>query len=160
MTNWALLLARLTLAACCLPGAIARLLNPSGFAALLATKGMPYPQAVAAFCVVAEAFGPVAVALGFAPRFAASVLIGSLVITTATFHRFWEFAGAARQPEQAMFIGGFAMVAGLVFYAVSGPGDWSWQALWNRGTSSKKKQQRSRSAGPRASGRQEAAQPT
>jgi len=55
---------------------------------LLATKGMPYPQAVAAFCVVAEAFGPVAVALGFAPRFAASVLIGSLVITTATFHRF------------------------------------------------------------------------
>jgi len=55
-----------------------------------------------------------------------------------------------------MFIGGFAMIAGLVFYAVSGPGDWSWQALWNRAGSSKKKKPRSRSAAARAPGRQAA----
>ena len=53
------------------------------------------------------------------------------------------------------------MIAGLVFYAVSGPGDWSWQALWSRAGSSTKKQPRSRASGARVPARQQqAAQPS
>jgi putative oxidoreductase len=152
VTNWVLLLGRLIVAACVLPPAIKRLSNVSGFSFQLALAEMPYPTVVATAVVVAEIFGPIALVLGLAPRAAAGVLVAATVVTTGTLHRFWEVGGAlARQAEQAIFIGNASLVAGLLFYAVSGPGAWSWQALWRRPEPPKpvKKQPRPRAAKPR-----------
>ena len=132
MANWALLFARLTIAGCLVPAAIAHVSNISGFALSLWMKRMPAPNAVATACVMAEVFGALALVLGVAPRVTASVIVGSLVVTTGTLHRFWDVVGAARGAEQAIFVGNLAIVAGLGYYAVTGPGEWSWRAFWAR----------------------------
>ncbi|MBJ6125830.1 DoxX family protein [Microvirga splendida] len=128
--NGVLLLNRLLLAGCFLPAAIGRATNISGFAATLTMKGMPYADVVATLVVLAEVFGPLALVLGLAPRLSTSALIAALVITTGTLHRFWDYGGLTRQAEQAVFLSHLGVLAGLLFYALTGPGAWSWQALW------------------------------
>jgi uncharacterized membrane protein YphA (DoxX/SURF4 family) len=127
-----LLAGRLILAASLVPVAIARATNVSGFGLQLWMKGMPYPTAVASGVVVAELIGPIALVLGLAPRLTASALIGTTVITTGILHRFWDLAGVARQAEQALFLAHAGLIAGLLFYAIAGPGGWSLTALWRR----------------------------
>jgi putative oxidoreductase len=128
--DWTLLLARLAMAACLLPSAIAHVSNVSGLALSLWMKGMPFSHGVATACAIGELFGALALALGLAPRLTVSALASSLVITTGTLHRFWDVPGSARALEQAVFLGNAAMLAALAFYVVSGPGAWSWQAFW------------------------------
>jgi putative oxidoreductase len=150
--NGVLLLARLMMASCFIPAAVTRVSNISGFSYQLWVKGMPYPSAVAAAVAVIEVFGPLALVLGFAPRLTASVLVGATVITTGTLHRFWEVVGPSRDVEQALFVGHLGLVAGLLFYAVSGPGAWSWQTWWKgprETVKPAKKPARSRSSKPR-----------
>ena len=136
--NGILLLNRLLLAGCFLPAAIGRITNISGFAATLTMKGVPYGDVVATLIVLAEVFGPLALIFGLAPRLSASVLIGALVLTTGTLHRFWDYGGLNRQAEQALFLSHLGVLAGLIFYALTGPGAWSWQAWW-RGLNGKAK---------------------
>lgn len=131
MKDWVLLGARLTLAACLLPTATAHVFNLSGLALSFWMKGMPLSHGVAAACATAELFGVLALALGLAPRLTVSAVAASLVITTGTLHRFWDVAGPGRALEQAAFVAGAAMLAGLALYAVTGPGAWSWQGFWN-----------------------------
>ena len=138
MKDGALLPGRLILAASLVPEAVARATNVSGFGLQLWMKGMPYPTAVASGVVVAELIGPIALVLGLAPRLTASALIGTTVITTGILHRFWDLAGVARQTEQALFLAHAGLVAGLLFYAVAGPGAWSFKALWSRGAAKPK----------------------
>ena len=138
MTNGVLLAGRLILATSLVPEAIARATNVSGFGLQLWIKGMHYPTAVASGVVVAELVGPVALVLGLAPRFTASALIATTVITTGILHRFWDVAGPARQAEQALFLAHAGIIAGLLFYAVAGPGVWSFKALWSRGAAKPK----------------------
>jgi uncharacterized membrane protein YphA (DoxX/SURF4 family) len=126
--NGVLLLNRLLLAGCFLPAAIGRVTNISGFAATL--TGMPYGDVVATLVVLAEVFGPLALIFGVAPRLSASALIAALVVTTGTLHRFWDYGGLTRQAEQAVFLSHLGVLAGLLFYGLSGPGAWSWQAWW------------------------------
>ena len=56
----ALLLARLAIAALFLPSGIAKLLNLGGFTAMLAGKGLPFPDLFALAGASAEVLGPVA----------------------------------------------------------------------------------------------------
>ena len=130
MTNGVLLLARLLMAACFIPTALAHAANISGFSLQLWMKGMPFATAVASAVTVAEFVGPLALALGLAQRLAASVLIGTTIVTTGTLHRFWEMVPAVQPMEQAVFLGHLGLVAGLLAYAVAGPGAWSWQGWW------------------------------
>jgi uncharacterized membrane protein YphA (DoxX/SURF4 family) len=132
VSDWTLLLGRLGMAACLLPAAISHLFNVSGLALSLWMKGMPFSHGVATACAMAEVFGALALVLGLAPRLTVSALACALVIVTGTLHRFWDVPGAARTLEQAIFVGNAATLAALAFYAVSGPGAWSWQAFWKR----------------------------
>jgi uncharacterized membrane protein YphA (DoxX/SURF4 family) len=149
----ALLAGRLILVGSLLPEAVARAANVSGFALQLWMKGMSYPTAVASAVVVAELMGSIALLLGVAPRFTASALIATTVVTTEILHRFWEVAGAARQAEQALFLAHAGLVAGLLFCAAAGAGAWSWHAWWRRDTAKTKsgarKKPRRRPAAPR-----------
>jgi putative oxidoreductase len=154
INDGALLAGRLLLAASFVPSTVARLSNVSGFAVTLASNGMPSPAIVAAVIALAELFGPIALALGLAPRLTAGVLAAASLTVTGTVHRFWLFAGPARAIEQTLFLVELAVVAALLFYAVSGPGAWSWQAWW-RGAfavsgSKTRKKPSSRPRAPRA----------
>jgi putative oxidoreductase len=132
VTDGVLLTARVIMAGCFMPVAITRLSNISGFSQELWFRGIPYSNAAAALVAVADLFGPAALIIGLAPRTSASVMISATVFTTATLDPFWNFAAPAREPEQAMFLANVGLVAGLLFYAVSGPGAWSWHAFWQK----------------------------
>lgn len=125
-----LLLGRILLAGCFVPSGLAKLSNISGFAVSLAAVGLPSPSMAATGCVLANVFGPLALILGIAPRLTAGALIVVTAVTTALLHRFWEYGGSLRQMEQATFLIHVGIIAGLLFYMVSGPGGWSWQGWW------------------------------
>src|ERR1700704_2141368 len=121
-----LLIGRLLMAALFLPSGISKLLGFSGFAASLATKGLPYPEALAAGAVAIEVLGPIALVLGFLPRWTAVILIAFVIMASATTHRYWEFAdAAARRAQEVNFFKNIGVIAGLLFYFVSGPGGWT-----------------------------------
>jgi putative oxidoreductase len=114
------------MAALFLPSGISKALGFSGFAASLATKGLPYPEVWAAAAIAIEVLGPIALALGFVPRLTALLLIAFVVMASGTTHRYWEFTeAAARRAQEVNFYKNVGIIAGLLFYFVSGPGTWS-----------------------------------
>ena len=121
----ALLLARLLVAALLLPGGINKLLNFSKFAASLATKGVPYSKLVAMLNVAVEVVGPIALIIGLWPLLTALALIALTLVTTWTTYRFGVFGAVFKQPQPVVLMKNLAVIAGLLFYAVSGPGAWS-----------------------------------
>ena len=121
----ALLVARLLIAALLLPSGIDKLLHFSRFAASLATKGVPYAKVVAALDVAVEVVGPLALIVGLWPMWTALVLLGFMAVTTWTTYRFSMFTAVFRQPQPVQLMKNLAVMAGLMFYSVSGPGAWS-----------------------------------
>jgi uncharacterized membrane protein YphA (DoxX/SURF4 family) len=152
MTNGVLLLARLMIAACFVPGAIAHATNVSGLAFHLTAKGVPDASIIAAVMAVTEVFGPLLLVVGVAPRVTAGALVLVTVISTGVLHRFWEMVGPFRDAEQALFVSQLGLMGGLMLYAIAGPGAWSWQALWRSSPASArpaKKSASSKKARPR-----------
>jgi putative oxidoreductase len=117
-----LLIARLAVAALFLPSGIAKLAGLSGFAAVLASKGVPFPELLALVGALAEVAGPVALLLGTAPRLTAVVLVAFTIVATLISHGFWDAPEAARKAQEIQFFKNLAIIGGLLFYFVSGPG--------------------------------------
>ena len=130
-----LLLARLLVAALFLPAGISKLLTFPGFTKSLADKGLPYPEYWAAAAVAVEVLGPIALAVGFLPRWTALALIAFVVVATATSHRYWEFQEPARRIQEVNFFKNIAILGGLLFYFVSGPGNWGWSPRFRKAKS-------------------------
>src|SRR5262245_61778495 len=121
-----LLLGRVFLAALFLPSGISKALGFGTFAASLSAKGLPYPEAWALAAIAIEVLGPIALILGVVPRWTALALIAFVIMATATTHRYWEFAdAAARRAQEISFYKNAGILAGLLFYFVSGAGAWS-----------------------------------
>jgi putative oxidoreductase len=131
MNDGILLLGRILMAALFLPSGISKLFDFAPFAASLAAKGLPIPEAIAAIAVLIEVLGPIALILGVYPRSTAWVLIAFVIMATATSHRFWEFDAEARRMQQINFFKNVGLIAGFLFYSVSGAGSWSWLG-WSR----------------------------
>jgi putative oxidoreductase len=62
--------------------------------------------------------------LGVFPRLTA-LLIAFTVVATVISHSFWTFPEAAQQAQQTQFFKNVAIIGGLLFYFVSGPGAYS-----------------------------------
>ena len=154
----ALLAARILLASSFIPPAATHVSNVSGLAASLTLKSMPSATIVAAAVTVAEVVGPALLVLGIAPRLTAGVLMGAVVITTGTLHRFWDMSGGARSLEQAIFMAQLGIAAALLLYFLSGPGRWSLRA-WMRGTETAKHAGRKKSSPQRSRPRSSRPQP-
>jgi putative oxidoreductase len=121
----ALLIGRLAVAALFLPAGIAKLSNLSGFTAMLASKGVPFPDLVAVAGVAVEVLGPVALILGVVPRVTALLLIAFTLVASLLSHGYWAFPEEARQAQQTQFFKNLAIVGGLLFYFASGAGAFS-----------------------------------
>jgi putative oxidoreductase len=121
-----LFVGRLLLATLFLPSGINKALGFAAFSASLAAKGLPYADGWAIAAVAIEVLGPIALILGVVPRWTALALIAFVIMATATTHRYWEFAdAAARRAQEINFYKNVGIVAGLLFYFVSGAGAWS-----------------------------------
>jgi len=101
-----------------------------GFAKYLGAQGVPYPEILAIVGVAIEVLVPIALILGIFPRLSALLLIAFVIVATAVAHRFWEFPEAQQSNQMNHFLKNIAVIAGLLFYYVSGPGVW---ALAGRG---------------------------
>jgi putative oxidoreductase len=112
-------------AALLLPTGIDKLLHFSRVVASFAARGLPYPKVWAGLDVAIEVLGPMALIVGLWPRWTALVLIALTVISMWTTYRFGMFGAPFRKPQPVQAMKSFAVIAGLLFYAVSGPGAWS-----------------------------------
>jgi putative oxidoreductase len=117
------LLGRLCIGALFLPDAYGKIMNFSGFAASLATRGLPFPTVWAVLAIIAVGGGSLAVLLGYRVRLGAVLLIAFVIMANATSHRFWEFQEAAAYRTQASsFWKNTALIGGLIFIWIHGGG--------------------------------------
>jgi putative oxidoreductase len=123
----ALLVGRLFVASMFLPSGIDKLMNFSKFTASLASKGFPYAKAWAVLTVAAEVLGSIGLIIGAYAQWTAAALIVLTCVTTWATHKWAIFDLAVRQPQNAQFFRNVAVIAGLLFYFVSGPGGYSWR---------------------------------
>jgi putative oxidoreductase len=128
--DFVLLVARLAVAALFLPSGFSKLLGLSGFAAFLAGKGVPFPEVFAFLGAAVEFAGPVALVLGIAPRLTALALVAFTLVATLISHAYWDVPEAARKAQEVQFFKNVAIVGGLLFYFVSGPGTFRLSALF------------------------------
>jgi putative oxidoreductase len=99
----------------------------SGTTAYIASKGLPFPQLLAAAAGAGELICGLAVAIGWQTRLAA---VGLIVFTTAAaffFHDFWNLpAGAERANQMVHAMKNRSIIGGLIVLAVAGAGRWSY----------------------------------
>src|SRR5260221_7298227 len=110
--SWIVLLGRLALAALYLPSGFNKLVHLGSFAdAMVAILG-----------AVVEFFGALAVLVGFRTRYAALLMIGFTIVASVVSHHFWDIHDATRQMQYVQFMKNMAIIAGVLFLFVHGPG--------------------------------------
>src|SRR4051794_19018696 len=127
--DWALLLGRVFVAALFLPSGFHKLTTFAAFASSLWAKGLPYPSVLAAVLVAAEFLGPLALLVGLLPRWTAMVLIGFTAVMLWVTHRAAIIGLIFRPRQNVQVFETLAIMGGLLFYFVSGPGGWSRTSL-------------------------------
>ncbi len=122
-----LLVGRLLMASLFLTAGIPKVLQGygGGFAKYLGMLGVPNPEIVGVVAVAIEVLVPIALILGLWPRISSLLLIAFVIVATVLAHRFWEFPEAQQQAQMSSFLKNIAIIGGLLFYYVSGPGAWS-----------------------------------
>jgi putative oxidoreductase len=122
-----LLIGRLLMASLFLSAGIPKLLQGygGGFSKYLGMLGVPYPEIIGIVAVAIEVLVPIALILGVFPRISALLLIAFVLAATGLAHRFWEFGDAQYQAQMINFTKNIAILGGLLFYFVSGPGAFS-----------------------------------
>ena len=94
------------------------------YAATFPGRGLP--TFLAYIAVPSEFFGGLALMFGFATRYAAVVMTIFMLVATFSTHRYWEFAdAAARRAQDGNFYKNLAMLGGILFLFVVGPGRFS-----------------------------------
>ena len=97
----------------------------SYYAGMLAERGLPMPSAAIACAALLEILGGLAILLGFKTRVASWVLFVYLIPTSILFHNYWALQGALRAEMEAHFFKNIAIMGGLLFLAMWGPGPYS-----------------------------------
>jgi putative oxidoreductase len=96
-----------------------------GFLQSIANSGLPYPEVWALVGIGIEVLVPIALVLGIFPRISALLMIAFVVAATAIAHRFWAVPEAQYMLQRGQFLKNIAIIGGLLFYFVSGPGAWA-----------------------------------
>ncbi len=98
----------------------------SGTAAFIASKGLPFPQLLAAGAGAGELICGLAIAIGWQTRLAAIGLIVFTAVAAFFFHDFWNLAaGPARANQMIHATKNLSIIGGLIVLAVAGAGRWS-----------------------------------
>jgi len=88
----------------------------------MAAKGIGQTSILLFITCIIEFFGGISLVLGFMARWGASILALFLIPATFLFHDFWSFSGQDANMQMIMFLKNAAIFGGLLFVAVSGPG--------------------------------------
>lgn len=115
-------LGRLLLSLIFITSGINKILNFSGTAGYMESKGMPLVPLFLTAAIVLELAGGLSLLLGFKARVGALLLIVFLIPTTLIFHNFWALEGADRQMQMIHFMKNLAILGGLLVVFGLGPG--------------------------------------
>jgi putative oxidoreductase len=111
------LLARVLLATIFVLSGAAKLADPAGTAAYVASAGLPAPQLGAWGAALLETLGGLALLTGYLARPAALVLAAFSVVAALFFHN-----NFADQNQMIHFMKNLAIAGGLLQLAITGPG--------------------------------------
>jgi len=102
-----------------------KILDPSGTAAQMQSRGMFWIPLFMAGAVLVELGGGFSLLLGFRARLAALALFLFLIPVTLTFHNFWTYPEAERTEQMIMLMHNLTLMGGLLLVMTFGPGPWS-----------------------------------
>jgi putative oxidoreductase len=128
-----LLLGRIVLGVIFVNSGLHKLMALDGFAASLASKGVPFATAFAPLGACVEFFGGLAVILGLASRVTGLLMILFVISATAISHRFWEFEGAVRVAQEINFDKNLCITGGFMMLFAAGAGRLSIDGLLRAG---------------------------
>jgi putative oxidoreductase len=88
----------------------------------LVPRGVPAADLLGYIAIIVETVGSLALLFGIGNRWAAVSLIAFTMCTMFIAHRFWEFPTATRFLQKSIFYKEAAIIGGLLFLVVTGPG--------------------------------------
>jgi putative oxidoreductase len=94
----------------------------SGTLDYMASHGLPLPGLLLPITILIELGGGLMLLFGWKARFAAAVLFLFIIPTTLVFHAFWSLDPAAAQGQMIHFLKNLAMMGGMLYVVVYGPG--------------------------------------
>jgi putative oxidoreductase len=94
----------------------------AGFVKRLADKGFPLPEVFAYGNVVFEFAVVLFLAIGFKTRITALAAMAFCLVAGLLFHDFWNIAPPAKYGQTVQLLKNFAMMGGLIYLAIYGPG--------------------------------------
>lgn len=121
--NFALLVARVLLAALFLLTGFGMLSAPGGTAGYFASIGLPAPLLTVWLVIALKVLGGVAILAGFQTRYAAYAIAAFCVATAFVGH--FDFAD---QMQMTSFFKNIGLAGGFLALSVAGPGAWSLDA--------------------------------
>jgi len=109
-----------------------KLMNVTGFAAVLAKRGVPAPSFMGWLGAIVEFGGGLLIILGVKIRYVAILMILFVIVATLISHRYWEFTGADLAVQHTNFWKNVAIIGGLLFMFLAGAGRYSVDGLRKR----------------------------
>jgi len=117
-----MLVGRLLLATIFLVAGIRKLMAVAASTGYLTKLGFPMPEVMVWVAIVIEIGGALLLIAGWQTRRVAWLMILFVAIATLMAHRFWEFDAAQYANQMNHFLKNAAMIGGLLYVAVFGPG--------------------------------------
>ncbi len=91
-------------------------------AAYMAGKGLPMVEALLIATILIELGGGLLLAIGYKTRWAALAIFLFLIPATLIFHAFWGLEAEEMTTQLIQFQKNLAIMGGLLYVVVSGPG--------------------------------------
>jgi len=109
-----------------LPGALAKIFNPSGTSDYMASHGMVMIPLLLGLTILVQLGGGLALIAGYKTQIAAFLLAGLTLVISLVMHDFWTLEeGLVRGHETQNFVKNMGIMAGLLAIAGLGAGPFS-----------------------------------
>lgn len=122
MSDIALALGRVMMAALFIFFGFSKLMAVGGIAGTMKGLGLPQPELFGYAVGVFEIIGGVMVAIGFRARLAALALCVFTAVTIVIAHNFWDLSGAQYLAQRTQALKNLAIMGGLLILAATTPG--------------------------------------
>lgn len=116
------LVGRILIALLFIPSGLGKISGFSGTVGYIASKGLPMPSVLAAGTIVVEVLVVLALLVGFQTRWSALILALFTLLAAVFFHNYWSMPAEQQMMQSINFYKNLAIVGGLLFVAVYGPG--------------------------------------
>lgn len=123
--DWAALIGRILLSILFIESGFGKIGGFEGVAGYIGSRGLPFPQLLAAIAIVIELGGGLAVLIGWKTRWVALMLIVFMIVITPIFHNFWSAPAAAAAAQQINFMKNVSILGGIFLLLAFGPGRYS-----------------------------------